>query len=77
MTATRRVTGHITIVQEERFRLEADDGRAFLFTLANRANVGAADLHAFRRGRTPVAVDFSGEPDLESGVAQRIRRAEW
>ena len=64
--------GHILLVQETRFRLLTGDGRGLLLTLAHNANVDADDLHRFHRQRTPLAVHYTGEPNLASGVAYRI-----
>ncbi len=70
---TQKVIGRITIIQEERFRLAAEDGRSYLFTLAHNADASADDLHDFHRRGTLVAVHFRGEPDLASAVAHRVK----
>jgi hypothetical protein len=69
----RTVTGHITILQEERFRLVTDDGRVLLLTLAHNAGVGAEELHHFRQSGTRLCVEYEGEPDLASGVARSVK----
>ncbi len=72
MATGKTVNGHITVVQEERFRLTSDDGQGFLFTLARSANTDAAALHRFHKDHTAVVVHYAGEPDLSSGVAHEI-----
>jgi len=67
-----QITGHITIVQEERIRLIGDDGRAYLLTLAHNADTESPTELQSRKDH--VLVDFEGEPDLDSGVVHRIRR---
>jgi hypothetical protein len=69
------VRGHITLVQEERFRVVSDSGQGLLFTLAHNANISAADLHRFHEEGAEVVVGFRGEPDLETGVAHSVRAA--
>ncbi len=56
--------GVITIVQEDRFRLEDALGRGYLFTLGRKVALSLQDLQNFSRGRTPVTVEFEGAPDL-------------
>ncbi len=68
----RSVSGRITIVQEQRFRLVNGDGRGYLFTLARDADVDAAHLRRLRDANTSVIVEYEGEPNLESGIARRV-----
>jgi hypothetical protein len=73
MVTTRQTqSGRITIVQESRFRLTADDGRGFLFILARGANVGADDLCRLQASGARVTVAYSGTPGLASCVAHVI-----
>jgi hypothetical protein len=67
------VLGKISIVQEERFRLVDGDGRALLLTMAASVPLEISDLQHFEREGTEVEVEYSGEPNVTSGVAQRIR----
>jgi hypothetical protein len=69
------VTGRLTQVQEQRFRLALDDGPTYLLTLAHDAANDPADLHAFLRSRARVVVEYEGEPGLVSGVAHAVRPA--
>jgi hypothetical protein len=64
--------GHISLVQEERFRLITDDGRGFLFTLGRKADVQVADLQKLRESHAPVRVEYRGEPNTTSGVAEVV-----
>ncbi len=67
-----QIEGHISIVQEERFCLIADDGRGLLFTLDRHANVDGPRLQRLRAAHVPVRVGYSGEPTLASGVAHSV-----
>jgi hypothetical protein len=64
--------GTIVVVQEERFRLLTASGQGLLLTLARTANATRSDLLRWQRARTPLFVAYSGEPNLASGVAQRL-----
>ncbi len=76
-----RIEGVITIVQEDRFRLEDADGHGGLFTLGRRARRSIVNIHEWSRTRTPVVVRFRGAPGM-GAVAQSVeprrpsRRAE-
>ena len=72
-TRTLSVAGRITIVQEQRFRLQSDAGQGLLFTLARGASASAADLRRFHAAGTHVVVEYTGEPNLASGGAQAVR----
>jgi hypothetical protein len=75
MAAARKRTakGHITIVQEQRFRLVTDTGQGLLLTLAHDAPLEASDLQRLHEANTYVTVEYEGEPNLESGVAHSVR----
>ena len=64
--------GVITIVQEDRFRMEDQDGRGYLLTLGHRAGASIPDLEAWRDGSVPIQVRFEGPPDL-GAIALEIR----
>jgi hypothetical protein len=66
------VDGIITIVQEDRFRLEDAQGHGFLFILGRRAGASMEDLHRWSDGRDPTVVRYEGPPDL-GAVAVRVR----
>jgi hypothetical protein len=63
--------GQVTIVQEDRFRLEDPQGRGYLFILGKMFGVSMIDLHFWLHGRTPVIVQYPGPPDL-GAVAHRV-----
>jgi hypothetical protein len=64
--------GVITLVQEDRFRLEDDLGRGYLFTLGRGNGVGLEQLHTWCDRRSSVEVEYRGAPDL-GAVAVRAR----
>jgi hypothetical protein len=70
-----RAEGHITSVQETRFRLMKETGESLLLTLSHSANLAPSDLCRLRDSQRRVVVEYTGEPNLESGVAHRIRAA--
>jgi hypothetical protein len=67
------IVGHITLVQEQRFRLLTEAGQSFLLTLAHDAPLDADCLCDFLAARTRVVVEYQGEPGLVSGVAHSVR----
>jgi hypothetical protein len=74
VVVSRIARGRITLVQEQRFRLATDDGPSYLLVLAHDAPLDEADLDRFKRESTPVLVEYSGEPGLDSGVAHSVRQ---
>jgi hypothetical protein len=72
-TTAQVARGRIAVVQEQRFRLTTEDGRSLLLTLAHDAAVGAGALCRLRDARTPVEVEYTGEPNLETAVAHAVR----
>jgi hypothetical protein len=64
--------GTITLVQEDRFRLEDDLGRGYLFTLGRGNGVDLHQLHAWCDDGRLVQVEYRGAPDL-GAVAVRVR----
>lgn len=73
MKSLKDVTGRIIFVQEERFRMVDDEGRSFLFDLSYKAPVSHDDLVAWSRAKARLRVEYEGEPEMESGVAHRVR----
>lgn len=63
-------TGHINLIQEQRFRIILDDGRSFLLTLGQ---TDVRDLVRLKQKHTRVEVAFSGEPNLASCIAHAVR----
>lgn len=72
-TKMKTAIGYITVVQEERFRLQTDSGESLLLTLAKNASVGLDTLHGFLQNHIRVTLTYDGEPNLESGRAYSIR----
>jgi hypothetical protein len=71
--SNRRVLrGVILAVQEERFRLLGGDGQGYLLTLAKGAAASPRDLRAWHVQQTAVTVEYTGEPNLESGIARAV-----
>ncbi len=68
----KRATGRIVVVQENRFRLVTEAGRAHLFILAHDAAVEAQDLPPLQREQTRVTVDYSDSPDRIAFIAHRL-----
>jgi hypothetical protein len=67
-----RLRGVITLVQEDRFRLEDDLGRGYLFTLGRWNGISLNTLHAWCARQSRVEVEYRGTPDL-GAVAVRAR----
>lgn len=68
-TGKRVLRGRLTLVQEERFRVVSEAGRAYLLVLAHDSAVSADDLREWYRSGSRVCVEYEGEPNLEDGVA--------
>ena len=66
------VHGVITLVQEDRFRLEDALGRGYLFTLGRGNGIGLRQLHAWCDHGLAVEVEYRGAPDL-GAVALGVR----
>ncbi len=65
--------GKVVVVQEGRFRLISDDGRAHLFLLTHDAPLEAQDLLDLARRQARVCVDYAGAPGLVARLARDIR----
>ena len=72
MPSTSTIQGRIIAVQEMRFRILTADGRGFLFTLSHRARADTDDLHRWHQHDNLIQVTYSGEPGLDSGIAQAV-----
>lgn len=72
MTSMQRAIGRLIMVQESRFRLATAGGQTLLFGLAHDSGVDELQLLDLYRNNTRVAVDFLGEPGLETGIAHKI-----
>lgn len=67
-----QVRGRITIVQEDRFRLQDEQGRGYLFTLNRKSGASMTDLHDWNRAQIPVTVHYDGPPDLGAAAVKVI-----
>lgn len=66
------VVGVVTLVQEDRFRIEDERGLGYLFTLGHASGVSPRLLHAWSGRGARVAVQYRGAPDL-GAVAVAVR----
>ena len=71
---TETVTGHIAVVQEQRFRMIDDEGHGLLLTLSAKAGVSSEDLCRFQEEHARVQVEYSGQPNLADGVARSVKK---
>ncbi len=69
----KETKGHITLVQEDRFRLATLEGQSLLLTLFHDSRLKPHDLFDWYRDGTSVVVEYEGEAGLESGTAHSIR----
>ena len=76
MNNSQTVTGRVTVIQEERFRLILDDGRGLLLTLGRGAATGIAELDRIKRRGARVRVEFTGEPNERTGIARAVHLIE-
>jgi hypothetical protein len=72
----RYLAGRITVIQEQRFRLATSDGRSFLFTLDRKSPVQLPEVRLLQKFRTPVRVEYSGEPNTACGIAHIVQPLE-
>jgi hypothetical protein len=72
-TKSKQAIGHITIVQEQRFRLLTEEGQGFLFSVSHTCPLDPVDLDGLREKHSPVVVEYEGEPDLATAIAYRVR----
>jgi hypothetical protein len=68
-----RATGHISVVQEERFVLVTDEGQALRLDLAHDAPIQPAGLRRLHEAGAQVEVEYDGEPGLASARAHVVR----
>ena len=66
-------TGSLIVVQEQRFHLLTDRGQGLLLTLAHTAPVHTDDLCRWYAAQMSVTVEYTGEPNLTSGVAYHVQ----
>ncbi|SEP72590.1 hypothetical protein SAMN05216548_101348 [Faunimonas pinastri] len=68
----REMTGIITVVQEGRFRLVADDGRSTLFVLSPSARLEPQDLTGLQQAERRVTVRYRDDRGRIAGLAHDI-----
>lgn len=64
--------GHITIVQEGRFRFVSHEGRPMHFLLSHGANLEPQDLPPLQRQDVPVRVLWDDAPGMIASVAHDV-----
>jgi hypothetical protein len=65
-------SGHITAVEEARFRLLTDDGHTLLLTLSRHAPLSGQDLCQLQQANSHVHVEYEGSPNLTSAIAHVV-----
>ncbi len=72
-SSKRQLSGRIILVQEDRFRMVANSGEGYLFTLSHKSGIDQEDLERFRDADAEVLIEYEGEPNLASGVAHLVQ----
>jgi hypothetical protein len=75
MKQRKHASGHIAVVQEERFRLISDEGPGLLLTLSHKSSTSPGRLCRYHQAGTHVRVEYVGEPNLSDGIAEEVRPA--
>ena len=65
--------GTITLIQEERFQLDCDDGIQRLFLLSHKAPLESDELARLKRGGVRVEVLYDDRPDLLAHTAYDVQ----
>ncbi len=71
-TRKRVCRGYILAVQEYRFNFLSDEGQGLLLTLSRFAPIGPDKLSMWHNQKAHLQVEYIGEPNLVSGVAQKV-----
>ena len=69
-----RATGTITLIQEERFQLDCDDGTKRLFVLSHDAPLESDELARLKNEGARVEVEYDERPGLIAHTAHRLRK---
>lgn len=69
------IRGRIIAVQEQRLRLQAEDGRQLLLTLAHGVPVTIQDLRRLHDAGVHVVIHYAGEANTASASIQAIQWA--
>jgi hypothetical protein len=72
----QRVEGVVTVVQEGRFLLAADDGSTHLFLLSHGAALEPAQLAPLQHAQARVRVTFREDDNIIARVAHSVRLME-
>ena len=68
-----RIRGTITLIQEERFQLDCDDGVQRLFLLSHKAPLEGDELARLKRDGVRVEVLYDDRADLIAHTAHDIQ----
>jgi hypothetical protein len=68
-----RTSGTITLVQEERFQLDCDDGTKRLFILSHKAPLESDELGRLKREGAHVEVEYDDRPGLLAHTAHDVQ----
>jgi len=71
--ARKRTAGTITLIQEERFQLDCDDGIQRLFLLSHKAPLESDELARLKSERAHVEVAYDDGPDLIAHTAHDVQ----
>jgi hypothetical protein len=66
--------GTITLIQEERFQLDCEDGVQRLFVLSHSAPLESDELARLKREGARVEVEYDDRPGLIAHTAHRLRQ---
>jgi len=66
--------GTITVVQEERFQLDCDDGVTRLFILAHDAPLESDELLQLHREQARIEVEYDEKADVVAHAAHQVRK---
>ena len=66
------ILGTVVLVQENRFRIDTEDGRSMLFVLGKGPGPSLDDLALWADEGRKVLVRYRGDP-LEGPVAEKVR----
>jgi len=69
-----RARGTITVVQEERFQLDCDDGVTRLFVLAHDAPLESDELAELKRQGARIEVEYDEKAELIAHTAHQVRK---
>jgi hypothetical protein len=68
------VSGIIVLVQEQRFQLVDEEGRAHLLVLAHDLSLRPSDLRSLQRSQRTVRVEYRAVDDVFAKLATRLEQ---